>query len=293
MKNTTIRVIDLINKFKARLANIYTANEIRQIIYLLFEAYLDWAKPTVHLSYNQSLSETMATQFDQALLALISGEPIQYIIGVGWFNGVKLKVDRRVLIPRMETEELCALIQKDLTFRRSSDFSILDIGTGSGCIAINIKMNFQESVITAIDISLDALNLARENADNTKCDIIFRRINILSPFDQTMLGQFDLIVSNPPYITESEKRLMNRNVTEFEPAIALFVPDEDPLIFFRTISGFAKRHLRSQGSLYFEINEHFGRQIMEILIDLGFSQVELYNDVNGKPRIIRAISECS
>ncbi len=293
MKNTTVRVIDLINKFKASLANIYSANEIRQILYLLFESYLDWAKPTVHLSYNQLLSETIATRFEQAMLALISGEPIQYIMGVACFNGIKIKVDRRVLIPRMETEELCALIQTDLTFRRSSDFSILDIGTGSGCIAINLKRNFPESVLTAIDISQDALNLARENADSAKCDIIFLALNILSPFDQTTLGQFDLIVSNPPYITESEKRFMNRNVTDFEPAIALFVPDENPLIFYRTISGFAKRHLKSQGSLYFEINEQFGSQIMKILFDLGFSQVELINDLNDKPRFIRAISECS
>ena len=293
MKNTTICVVELIKEFRDKLANLYSPDEIRQIVYMLFESYLNWPKATVHLSFNEILPETTLFRFEQALTALRCGEPIQYIIGVAWFNGIKLKVDKRVLIPRSETEELCAAIKTGLQPKTQPNFTILDIGTGSGCIAIDLKRYFPEAIITAIDISNDALKLAKENAFDAKCDIMFSVIDILSHSDQKTMGCYDLIVSNPPYITESEKQFLHRNVSCFEPAAALFVPDEDPLIFYRAISSFAKQHLKCSGKLYFEINERFGKQTIEMLIESGFSQVELINDMNGKPRFTYASSMCS
>lgn len=291
MKNTTIRVEEIFKLFGENLSHLYSQTEIKQIIYLLFESYLNWTKPRVHLSYREQLAEQVTMRFLASLTELQSGKPIQYIIGVSWFNDAKLKVDSRVLIPRPETEELCALIRSDIPGCYHSGFSILDIGTGSGCIAIDLKRSFPNVLVSAIDISIDALQLATENANQQQCDIDFSLADIRNPMDQQNLGIFDMIVSNPPYITESEKQFMHVNVRMFEPSLALFVPDEDPLKFYRTIIGFAKQHLSNPGWLYFEINEKYGSKIKEMLIESGFIQVEIFNDLNSRHRFIRACSE--
>jgi release factor glutamine methyltransferase len=236
------------------------------------------------------LSEESAAWFERSLEKLKAGTPIQYILGEAWFNGIRLKVDQRVLIPRPETEELCALINDDLAKSGLGNFEILDIGTGSGSIAIDLKRRFPEAQVTAIDISRDALSLAEENARALLCDIKFRLVDILSLPDQKSLGKFDLIVSNPPYVTESEKLNLPLNVSGFEPPTALFVSDDNPIIFYKAISHFATEHLKGLGRLYFEINEKFGSEIQKTLTETGFGQVEVICDLNEKPRFVRAIS---
>jgi release factor glutamine methyltransferase len=290
MKKSSVRVIDMLSNYRENLKNLYSPNEIRHIVYLLFESSLGWPKTKVHLSYDESLSGESAKWFEQSLAQLKSGTPIQYIIGETWFNGARLKVDKRVLIPRPETEELCALIRIDFAEISSGNFEFLDIGTGSGCIAIDLKRRFPDAQVTAIDISPDALMLAEENARSLRCDIKFNLVDILRLSDQRSLGKFDLIVSNPPYVTESEKKNLPLNVSGFEPPTALYVPDDDPIIFYRAISTFAKEHLNGLGRLYFEINEKFGDEIQNNLIKTGFIEVEVFRDLNGKSRFVRAIS---
>jgi release factor glutamine methyltransferase len=291
MKNTTIRVAEIFKLFGENLAHLYSQTEIKQIAYLLFESCLNWTKPRVHLSYQEVLTEQVTYRLLKAMAELQSGKPIQYIIGVSWFNDAKLKVDNSVLIPRPETEELCALIRSDIPGHFHPGFAILDIGTGSGCIAIDLKRNFPNVLVSAIDISPDALKLAWENANQQQCDVDFSLADILNPIDQNKLGKFDLIVSNPPYVTESERKFMHVNVRMFEPSVALFVPDEDPLKFYTTIIGFAKKHLCNPGWLYFEINEKYGSKIKEMLMESKFTQVEIFNDLNSRHRFIRAVSE--
>ncbi len=291
MKKSTSRVIDVINRYKKNLINLYSPNEIRHILYLLFESFLGWSKTKVHLSYHDPLSDENEVMFEHSLGRLQSGEPIQYILGEAWFNGARLKVDPRVLIPRPETEELCALIYIDFKDDASKNIEILDIGTGSGCIAIDLKRRFRGAKVNALDFSTNALVVAKENAMALGCDIQFNVADILSKSDQQTLGKYDLIVSNPPYVTETERLSLPKNVCGFEPASALFVPDHDPIVFYRTIAEFAMRHLKSCGKLYFEINEKFGDEIEATLVETGFAHVEVINDLSGKPRFIRAISK--
>ena len=239
------------------------------------------------MSLNERLAETDTEFFRNVESKLTAGEPIQYIIGVAWFNGRPLRVDRNVLIPRPETEELCGIIRNDIKDVASGQFSILDIGTGSGCIAIDLKSSFPASRMTTVDISESALSVAKENSEKYGLEIEFRHLDILNPA-WSQLGSFDIIISNPPYVLEREKRNMHSNVLDFEPASALFVPDEDPLVFYDAIVKFSATHLNNSGRLYFEINEKFGDELCNLLATNGFINVSLLNDINEKPRFIRA-----
>jgi release factor glutamine methyltransferase len=289
MENSSITVKSLVGNFTRELADIYPPAESRQILYILFDEFMGWTKTTVHLSYDREIGGTDLRQFTDALAALRSGEPVQYILGKAWFNGMELRVNSAVLVPRPETEELCELVGIRAGRDQDRMLSLLDIGTGSGCIAIYLKKRFPGASVTGIDLSQAALDVASVNAHEQGCFIRFTRADILSREDQKELGMFDLIVSNPPYVTESERAAMKPTVTEFEPAGALFVPDEDPLLFYRTITGFAATHLNRPGRIFFEINEKFGTDVLELLGSAGFTETEIASDIHGKERFAAAI----
>ncbi len=223
---------------------------------------------------------------DQALLErvtreLAAGRPVQYIVGSAEFCGLDLALREGVLIPRPETGELVRWILSE----KSSAKSLLDIGTGSGAIALALKAGLPGASVTAVDISPEALAIARENARRNKLQVEFLELNILSDFPT---GTYDVIVSNPPYVTHSEKVLMAPNVLQYEPHQALFVEDDDPLIFYRAIAQKARQALVPGGSLYFEINEQFGPETAQLLKSLDYREVEVRKDLFEKPRMVRA-----
>lgn len=215
---------------------------------------------------------------------LLEGEPLQYVIGKTFFCGHKFKCDSRALIPRPETEELVNLIISD--HDQSSDISILDIGTGTGCIAVSLACALPESQVSAIDISHETLCLAAENAEHLNVKVQFIEDNILNC--RSDYASYNVIVSNPPYIRLSEQTAMEHNVLDYEPHTALFVPDSDPLIFYRAIGIFGTTHLRRGGKLYLEINQYLGQETVDLLICLGYRNVNLYKDINNNDRIITA-----
>lgn len=219
---------------------------------------------------------------------LLTGEPVQYVVGFAWFYGIKFKVNPSVLIPRPETEELVEWIFETLK-KDKSKISVLDIGTGSGCIAITLKVKNTDLKVSALDVSESALITASRNAFRNNADIDFKCLNILDEKHQSQLPNFDLIVSNPPYIPHREKSLMHANVLDNEPHLALFVEDNDALIFYNTIADFAKKHLNTEGYLFFECNEYNAQNVVSILEKKGFCDVQLRQDMSGKDRMIRAI----
>ena len=289
MENMVTFVKVFIKEFTAKLSGFYHGDEIRQIIYILFEEYLGWSKATVHLSFDLEIPEAILILFSNALDELCAGKPIQYILGKAWFNGILLTVDTRVLVPRPETEELCAIIGATFKTNQNRNFSFLDIGTGSGCISIDLKKRFPNASVTGIDTSRNALEIAMKNAYDNHCAIEFFQSDILCSEDRIKLGRFNVIVSNPPYVLESEKKSMNRNVTEYEPSQALFVSDSDPLQFYIAIADFAGSHLIRPGHLFFEINERFGVEIRNLVLSCGFSEVKIIKDIHGKERFVMAV----
>ena len=287
MENSITSVKNLRKEFITKLSGFYHEEEITQMIYMLFEEYLGWSKTKVHLSYNSEIPQTVLNLFTKALNDLCTGKPIQYLLGKAWFNGFLLTVDPRVLIPRPETEELCVIIGNSFKDNQNQVLSILDVGAGSGCISIDLKKRFPDARVTGIDSSSDALDIALKNAHENHCEIDLFQSDILCRKDWKIFGRFNLIVSNPPYVLESEKKLMNLNVIAFEPSQALFVTDNDPLQFYRAIADFAGGHLFHPGHLFFEINEQFGKDIVDLLLSFGFSNVEILRDIHGKERFVR------
>lgn len=211
---------------------------------------------------------------------LVSGEPFQHILGYTEFCGLKLNVNKNVLIPRQETTELVEWI----TANEKSPNKILDVGTGSGCIALAMKKSFPQSEVWAVDKSKEALNLAQKNADETALFINFKELDMLTELDELLLD-FDIVVSNPPYIMPSEKVDMTDDVLNYEPHMALFAPEDDPLIYYRAVAKFAKK---CESTLYFEINPLLSSQTYDMLIGIGFKEIEIKEDISKKPRMIRA-----
>ncbi|NRA93551.1 MAG: peptide chain release factor N(5)-glutamine methyltransferase, partial [Psychroserpens sp.] len=233
--------------------------------------------------------------FDRALRKLEQQVPIQYITGYAHFYGLKLKVNRHTLIPRPETEELVALIRDHIRSGFGSNrIKILDIGTGSGCIPISLKTEFPNAEIFALDVSEKALEVARGNSELHQVTINFFQNDILNVIYSDHLREvdtFDIIVSNPPYVRELEKDMMQANVLEYEPKTALFVENDDPLKFYRAICEFAQIHLRSEGKLFFEINEYLGVETVQLLESYDFTKVELIPDLFGKDRMIFGVKK--
>ncbi len=238
-------------------------------------------------------SEVLNTQHETALIRILdelkTGVPIQYILQESYFYGLRFKVAPGVLIPRPETEELIDWVVKYASASPNTNYVILDIGTGSGCIPVSIKKNIPGAAVEAMDISDASLDIARFNASENKADIHFWQGDILLPNVGKSAAIYDIIISNPPYITLDEKAAMEENVLAHEPHHALFVPNEDPLLFYRNIARYARVHLRKDGALFFEINENFGPETVKMLLAEGFAS-ELRQDINGKDRMIKAIA---
>jgi release factor glutamine methyltransferase len=291
METESNSVISILKTFRNELNNENDGREINQFLYLLFDAWKGWNRTQIQLNQEEILSNQEVTRFHSALAKLKRHEPIQYITGRTYFLGLELMVNPDVLIPRPETEELVEKIIKENADKKNQEISVLDIGTGSGCIAVSLKKNFPVSSISAMDSSANALIVARDNAERNSCPIKFYHYDIFDKQVWPIFPVYDIIISNPPYVTESEKTMMQRNVLDFEPEEALFVPDNDPLVYYKAISDFAFMHLSRPGLLYLEINERFGHEVKSILLAQGFEKVEVNKDINEKDRFIRAEKE--
>jgi release factor glutamine methyltransferase len=284
--------IEAERKFIDGLSTIYEPEEARSLSWLSI-SYVCKLERAKYLSIKQEeINSDDSKQLFKIHEQLIQGKPLQYILGETEFYDLTFKVNPNVLIPRPETEELVdwALITSRIINGETEVLKILDIGTGSGCIPISIKKYIPLADITAIDISEAALNTARQNADLNQTEINFIQDDILNPSNLELINtKYDLILSNPPYVTESEKEHMLDNVLKHEPHKALFVPTNDPLVFYRAIAEFALVHLKINGFLFLELNEKFGQETLNLLKEKGFKEIELRQDMGGKDRMIKAV----
>lgn len=274
----------VIKIFTDELKDIYSETEIKSIAELVLEKFLGYSKTELFLNKDEIISDAKYKNVEKALRRLKKNEPVQYILGETEFYGLMFNVAEGVLIPRPETEELVDWIIND--YQKLENLAILDIGTGSGCIAISLATKLEKSNVYAFDISQKALLISRANAQLNNVEVKFIEKNILEKQQEEANDKFDVIVSNPPYVLLKEKELMEKNVLEFEPNEALFVDDNKPLLFYKAISVYAKLNLKNGGRLYFEINEAFGKETVLLLQNIGFENVELRKDLNGKDRMV-------
>ncbi|MCL6220129.1 peptide chain release factor N(5)-glutamine methyltransferase [Zunongwangia pacifica] len=273
------------NQFLEDLGDHYPKEEILSFFHLLAEHHLKLSRLQIALEPNKVLSETEIIEFELALGKLGSFEPIQYIIGETEFFSLNFKVAPGVLIPRPETEELVQWILDEVLLQQKSAVKILDIGTGSGCIPISLKKHLPEAQISAIDISEEALKIAKINAENNKVAVDFMQQDILSA--EKFPQQFDIIVSNPPYVRELEKAEMQQNVLRYEPETALYVKDKNPLLFYNKITKLAQEGLSKNGLLFFEINQYLAEETETMVKAHGF-KTELRKDMFGNFRMLKA-----
>ncbi|KXX71728.1 peptide chain release factor N(5)-glutamine methyltransferase [Flammeovirga sp. SJP92] len=262
------------------LTSIYEENEAQSIAYIWLEERLQLDKVNILLDQNEI--DVKATTYESDLDRLLNHEPIQYIIGEGDFYGRKFLLNKDTLIPRSETEELVWHI-----LQNHKEGLLIDIGTGSGCIPISLALESNLQTI-GLDINKNALEKAKENAEKLGASTRFFHKNILEE-NLDDLDQPDIIVSNPPYVTEAEKAIMNENVVRYEPDLALYVSDDNPLIFYRRIADLAQKRLKKNGWLYFEINEQFGKETEQLLLERGFTKTEIIKDFQGKDRIVKGL----
>lgn len=277
---------------QTKLKPIFPENEIKAITRLLLEKIAGLNSVQFYSYKDIKIPEAIRNKLYLSVDHLVKGEPVQYILGETEFYGLNIKVKSGVLIPRPETEEVVEHILNDLCVQKHSKMPlrILDIGTGSGCIAIALAKNLPNTEVLACDISVEALQIAQENAAYNNVSIDFYEVDILSfEPDINKFGNLDIIVSNPPYVCLSEQASMQEHVLNHEPHLALFVNDEDHLLFYRSITSIAVNMLRKGGSLYFEINSRFGVETLNLMKEYPFCKVELFQDIFGRDRIIRAI----
>lgn len=294
-------VKDIKTVFHDQLDSEYGANEVDSFFNILIEHYLDLNRITLVLEPELTLTKKEEEPLFEALTRLENHEPIQYIVGETEFYGLQFKVNEHTLIPRPETEELVELIINNVTssavvadtrnaVEKSPD--ILDIGTGTGCIAITLAKNIPNAQVAAIDVSEGALKIAKENARLNEVEVKFIQQDILKN-SHAELGsasqKFDIIVSNPPYVRELEKLEIKDNVLKHEPHLALFVPDDDPLKFYKAITAFAVDNLKEGGYLFFEINQYLGEEMKQLLADYNFKNIVVIKDIFGNDRITKAL----
>ena len=272
-----------IAKIKDTLAGKFTPGEVKSIIKIIFEKLKNYSQVDIIMHADEELGDYVKSEIDKVLQRLLNDEPIQYIFGEAYFQGLTLKVTPDTLIPRPETEELVDFIVKENT---DTDLLVLDIGTGSGAIAVALARALRFPEVDAIDISPNALAVAQENAKRLKTKVNFSLCDILSAIPQP--HSYDIIVSNPPYITESERDSMEANVLEYEPHTALFVPNNDALRFYRAIAIYAAVALKPGGRIYFEINSKFGTETAQLLTDNGFANASVIKDMYGLDRFVTA-----
>lgn len=268
---------------KQRLHGYYPDSEIVSIAKLLLTQVFGMSVIELYAGKDNSFSANEQKQLDDILIRLQKYEPVQYIIGVEDFYGLTFEVDPNVLIPRPETEELIDWIVQE---NKSAGLRVLDVGTGSGCIAVSLAKNLEDAEVTAWDISEGALQVAARNCRRNGVDVRLEQKDILQLSSSDR--QFDVIVSNPPYIAMKEKADMEANVLDWEPGLALFVPDEKPLLFYRKISELGLEMLKPGGRLFFEINRAYGKQVVQMMSALGYRNVELKKDISQNDRMIKA-----
>jgi release factor glutamine methyltransferase len=281
-------VKEALELFKADLMPIYGAQEADALCTLVLTEVTGLSKASLRAFTDTELNVVQSERLLTILAELESGKPVQYILGYADFYGLRFEVNPSVLIPRPETEELVEWILQ--TIPVNSGHTILDVGTGSGCIPISLKLNRIDSQVFSIDISPNALSVASRNGVLNKADVNFIEADALNiKLPEIADRTYNVIVSNPPYVTQTDKLQMHRNVTEFEPHIALFVADESPLLFYEAIAHFAIGHLTPNGYLFFEINESYGAETVAMLGEKGFGDIELRQDMAGKDRMIKAV----
>ncbi len=275
-----IKPASLLREISDKLSIKNDEREAKAIAMILLQEYLSIDRAKLMINDELVIADNTLLSINRAVERLKNQEPIQHIIGSGHFYGRDFKVSPSVLIPRPETEELVDLIIKT---HQNSNFSLIDIGTGSGCIPISVAKELSGCSAVGLDVSPHALAIAKENAKKLNAEVSFIELDILNELPE---GQFDVVVSNPPYITDSEKSLMHANVLEFEPELALFVPDRNPLLFYNRIAEVCQSILKQGGYLYFEINEHYGEETKSTLDQKGFEDTKIIKDLNDKDRIV-------
>jgi len=291
--------------FLNSLKGYYPNEEIESFFFIATEFYLDYKRIDVNLNANEAVKAESYNQFQDLIEQLKTYKPIQYVLGETEFFGLSFKVSESVLIPRPETEELvdwiikshselaCTEQSRSVEEFAKKPMTILDIGTGSGCIAISLAKNIPNAKVYALDVSKEALTIAQQNAEQNNADVTLIQADALDKED-VMLSlskheeQFDIIVSNPPYVRELEKELMHDNVLKYEPHLALFVDDDNALVFYKAITELSKVLLKENGLLFFEINEYLGAQMKTLLAEYQFQNIELRQDINQKDRMTKA-----
>ena len=274
----------IVNEIRDALRENYPDTEALALAKMLLVEVFGFSTLELYGGKDKEISGKHRDVLDEMIRRLKKNEPIQYIIGIETFGGLTFEVNQNVLIPRPETRELVEWIAEDCQLE--DPCKILDIGTGSGCIAISLAKLLGQAEVEAWDVSEGALQVARRNAERNQVDVLFRKMDVLGDVPEGML--YDVIVSNPPYIAEKEKPQMEHNVLDWEPSIALFVPDEDPLLFYRRIAQLGGSMLKKGGSLYYEINQAYGQETMEMLASMGYQSIELRKDVWGNDRMVKA-----
>jgi len=279
---------DLKQEFVKKVQDLYGEEESSILFFMILEHHKNWRKNEFLLNSLLVVDVSFVNLFEKIAVDLMNGKPVQYILGESWFYGLKFAVDSNVLIPRPETEELVEwaltkLIQGDGIDVLNKGRDVLDIGTGSGCIAITIKKKSTLTKVSALDVSRAALAVARSNAVGNSAEVSFIEGDILTYQSEK---RYDLIISNPPYVKVDEKEEMNNTVLDYEPHLALFVSNEDPLVFYKAIAKFGLTNLNANGQLLMEINEYLGKEMVEMLQKVGFVDVVLKKDMQGKDRMI-------
>lgn len=283
MSKTTAK--DIIKLFQKKLDLKYPTEEITSLAHICFKHALNLTPIEIHMQNELEISNEVLNTFLSIIESLNTNQPIQYILGETEFYGLKFKVNESVLIPRQETEVLVDEIIK----KHGSVSSILDIGTGSGSIAVTLSKFIENSYVTAIDISYDALEIAQKNAMLNNVELNFIQDDVLMGCPKLNDQQFDVIVSNPPYVTMREKEKMHANVTDFEPSIALFVPEDDHLIFYKAILTLSQTRIKHRGLLLVEINEQYGKEVTDLFLSNKFIEVQVIIDMNGKDRFVKGV----
>jgi len=280
---TFVNMRDTINKIREKLSGIYPEQEAQNLLRIIIEYATGQSLPTLLSDKNKQITALQKQNIDEIIDRLLTHEPIQYITGETEFFGSPFVINKNVLIPRPETEELVELI---LNENKIDNPQILDIGTGSGGVAVSLKKHISKAIVEAWDFSEEALDVAELNAKQNSTEIIFKRVDVLKNYPTD--NRFDIIVSNPPYVLESEKQDMDANVLSFEPHSALFVPDSNPLLFYERIAEISKSLFNKKGMLYFEINQKKGNDTVELLREKGYINIKLIKDMTGNDRIVKA-----
>ena len=283
MRIPSNRVRDIERYFHAELADKYPDGEIGSFLLILFEAFMGWDRAHLLLHRDDTINQSDLLKFHWAAEDLKRFRPIQYIVGHTHFCGLRIQVGDGVLIPRPETEEMVGRIKAMMPGAKR----VVDLCTGSGCIALALADHYRDAQVWGVDLSAEALDIAKANAEANGLEVTFIQCDLLQDEPPLPCDTVDLIVSNPPYVCDSERGQMSPNVLDYEPALALFVPDDDPLRFYRAIGQYASRHLSPDGLLVMEINEHLGAETCQLMQQLGFVAT-LHNDFRDKNRCITA-----